>query len=97
VGAQYVTENLQRQGLESQNQIVFGFFEHSNFTDQSATNFFNGADFQRTVEEQTAGVYADLSIGYQDFVYLNLAGRNDWFSTLEPENRRVFYPSASLS
>lgn len=97
LGAQYVTERFERQGVESRQMIVFDFFEHSNFITPSTTNFFSGADFQLLVEEQSAGVFADVTLGYQDFLYLNLAGRNDWFSTLEVDNRTIFYPSASLS
>jgi len=97
VGAQYSTERFDRNGVESVNMLIFDFFEHSNFIDQSSTNFFNGADFQRKVRQQQVGVFADLTLGYEEFIYLNLAGRNDWFSTLEPDNRSIFYPSASLS
>lgn len=97
VGAQYVTERFERQGLESLNMIVFGFFKHSNFLDQSPSNTFGGADFQRLSERETAGVFGNFTLGFQDFVYLNVAARNDWFSTLEPENNSIFYPSASLS
>lgn len=97
VGGQYTLEKFDRQGLESINMIIFDFFKHSNFVNQSSTNFFTGGSYQYTQKQQTAGIYADVTVGYQDFVYLNLAGRNDWFSTLEPENRSIFYPSASLS
>ena len=98
IGGQYLTERSERQGLESQNMIVFGFFKHSNFTDQSASNTLGGgSDFQRLSERQTAGVFGNFTLGYQDFVYLNIAGRNDWFSTLEADNRSIFYPSVSLS
>ncbi len=97
LGAQYLTDRRERQGLESQNMIVFGFFKHSNFTDQSATNTIGGGDFQQLLERQTAGIYGNFTVGFRDFVYLNLAGRNDWFSTLERDNRSIFYPSASLS
>lgn len=30
-------------------------------------------------------------------MFLNLTGRNDWFSTLSPQNNSYFYPSATLS
>lgn len=42
-------------------------------------------------------LYALASLGYKDFVYLDLTARNDWSSTLPEENRSYFYPSASLS
>ncbi len=37
------------------------------------------------------------NFGWKDIMYLDLTGRNDWSSTLPPENRSYFYPSASLS
>lgn len=36
-------------------------------------------------------------ISYKESVFLNLTARNDWSSTLPPENNSYFYPSASLS
>ena len=42
-------------------------------------------------------LYGLASIGYKDFIYLDLTARNDWSSTLPEENRSYFYPSASLS
>ncbi|MEO8412783.1 MAG: SusC/RagA family TonB-linked outer membrane protein [Ginsengibacter sp.] len=43
------------------------------------------------------GAYGDLTLAYNNFLYLNLTGRNDWTSTLEANNRSFFYPSASIS
>lgn len=43
------------------------------------------------------GVYASASLGFKDFVYLDLTARNDWTSTLKKGNNSYFYPSASLS
>lgn len=43
------------------------------------------------------GLFGELSIGYDDIVFLTLAGRNDWSSTLPVNNRSYFYPSASLA
>ncbi|MCH4822452.1 SusC/RagA family TonB-linked outer membrane protein [Gramella lutea] len=42
-------------------------------------------------------LYGQLSLSYDDFLYLDLTGRNDWSSTLAEDNRSYFYPSASLS
>ncbi|HRQ49531.1 MAG TPA: SusC/RagA family TonB-linked outer membrane protein [Agriterribacter sp.] len=43
------------------------------------------------------GVFADVTLGYRNYAFLNLTGRNDWSSTLPKENRSYFYPSASAS
>ncbi|MEP6682955.1 MAG: SusC/RagA family TonB-linked outer membrane protein [Parafilimonas sp.] len=47
--------------------------------------------------QRIAGVYSKLTVGYKEFLYLNLTGRNDWVSTLPIESRSFFYPSADLS
>lgn len=41
--------------------------------------------------------YGDLLLSYDDFLYLNVTGRNEWTSTLSSDNNSFFYPSASLS
>lgn len=43
------------------------------------------------------GFFADLTIGYRNALFLNLTGRQDNTSTLNPKNRTYYYPSASLS
>ena len=43
------------------------------------------------------GVFADLTLGWKDFLFLTLTARNDWTSTLPEQNRSFFYPSASAS
>lgn len=43
------------------------------------------------------GAFADVSLGYKDFLFLDLTGRNDWSSTLPKENRSYFYPGVSGS
>lgn len=97
VGFNYRQDEFARDGLESTNQLVFGFIEHSNFTNHSSVNSLSGLDIQsRSLERLVAG-YAQVTLGYRNYLYLNLAGRNDWSSTVEKENRSLFYPSASLS
>jgi TonB-linked SusC/RagA family outer membrane protein len=44
-----------------------------------------------------AGVFGQAKVGYKDYLFLELTGRNDWVSVLAPENRSFFYPAASLS
>jgi TonB-linked SusC/RagA family outer membrane protein len=43
------------------------------------------------------GAYADARFGYKNYLFLHVTGRNDWVSTLSPENRSFFYPSADVS
>ena len=41
--------------------------------------------------------FGDLTVSYGNYLFLNVTGRNDWSSTLDPEFNSFFYPSVSLS
>lgn len=43
------------------------------------------------------GLFGDWTLGWDNFLYFTVTGRNDWTSTLSKANRSFFYPSASLS
>ncbi|MEJ0106274.1 MAG: SusC/RagA family TonB-linked outer membrane protein [Bacteroidota bacterium] len=44
------------------------------------------------------GAFANVTLGFKDMVYLDLAGRNDWASTLAlTGNQSYFYPAAGLT
>jgi hypothetical protein len=43
------------------------------------------------------GVFGDLTLGFRNYLFLNVTGRNDFTSTLSKENRSYFYPSVTLS
>lgn len=42
-------------------------------------------------------LYGWAEFGYNGMLYLNFTGRKDWFSTLNPSNNNIFYPSVSGS
>ncbi len=64
------------------------------FFDLSNTSNISTSEAQR--ERRVIGVYGDLTLDYEDSLFLTLTGRNDWSSTLPEGNRSFFYPSASL-
>ncbi len=84
-------DTFDRFGIESQNQLAFGLFNHSNFTSS------NSGGLNYIQEERRMGIYANLTFDYANYLYLNLSARNDWTSTVEKDNRRILYPGASLS
>lgn len=86
-----------QDGLESTGQLAFGILKHYNFTTNSAVNSFSGLNIAYDSEANRQGVYMDATLGYKDYAYLNLVGRNDWSSTLETDNNSLFYPGASIS
>ena len=51
----------------------------------------------RRTQLRTMGIFADATLGYDDFLYLTLTGRNDYASSVASGNSSFFYPSASLS
>ncbi len=86
--------NLRRESnnfgfQRSTQQFVFDLFTHQNFITQTSAS-------SETIENNI-GAYLTGTLGYKNFLYLGVQMRNDWTSTLEPENRSVFYPSASVS
>jgi TonB-linked SusC/RagA family outer membrane protein len=96
VGFNYRDNAFKQTGLESLGQVVWGLIEHRNFTSTQPKDFRgNNLNFVRN--SSIAGVFFDANLGYKDFLYVNLSGRNDWSSTLEKENRSLFYPGASIA
>ena len=43
------------------------------------------------------GLFARASLGYKDYLYVDLTGRQDVSSTLPTDNNSFFYPSATLA
>lgn len=89
VGANFRRETRDQTIALSTQQFIFDLFTHD--------NFINHQNFSFIREENTIGAYGTVTLGFKDFAYLNLNGRNDWTSTLEQPNRSIFYPSASVS
>ncbi len=48
-------------------------------------------------DRKLVGVFADVTLSYNDFLFFNATGRNDWSSTLPKNNRSFFYPSVSTA
>lgn len=48
-------------------------------------------------EKRINSLYGYARFAYDELVYLDLTGRNDWSSTLPTDNNSYFYPSATLS
>lgn len=48
-------------------------------------------------ERKVNSLYGAVEFSFRNFLYVNVTGRNDWFSTLAPANRSIFYPSVTTS
>lgn len=87
LGATSRRTTYDRQGVNSENQLVFGVLRHFNFTEQSPVQLYE--------EQNILGLYGQTEIDFNKYLYLTLAGRNDWVSNFN--NNSIFYPSASMS
>lgn len=58
-----------------------------------ATNFPSEVRWNKKINS----LYGFLNIHYNDFLFLELTGRNDWSSSLPSDANSYFYPGASLS
>jgi TonB-linked SusC/RagA family outer membrane protein len=75
--------------IGSQNQLARNLFVHNNFIDNASSGGVS--------EETRMGIFGEFTADYKGYLFANFAGRNDWTSTVEKANRRIFYPSASFS
>jgi len=67
-----------------------GIFDQSN----AATTPERYTDVNK---KRVNSLYGQVDLGYNDFLFLTVTGRNDWSSTLPEDNRSYFYPSVSGS
>ncbi|WP_316929239.1 SusC/RagA family TonB-linked outer membrane protein [Nitritalea halalkaliphila] len=97
IGGNTRYDSYSQFGLASNNQLAFGLFRHSNFEVNANIDPLGAGDLNFTQEERRMGVYAAFTLDYNDYLFLNISARNDWTSTVEPENRRILYPGTSVS
>jgi TonB-linked SusC/RagA family outer membrane protein len=90
-------DRFERTGLTSIGQLAFGLFNHSNFENTSARDPYSNGILNFLEEERRMGIYSQITLDYDDFLFFNVTARNDWTSTVEPDNRRILYPGASVS
>jgi TonB-linked SusC/RagA family outer membrane protein len=89
IGNDILDRNLKRISAEGSGLDVYNWF--------SLQNAKHTVIDEYREKYRIIGAYADLTVGYNNYLYLTLTGRNDWTSSLEEANRSFFYPSASLS
>jgi TonB-linked SusC/RagA family outer membrane protein len=89
LGHSYLYNRFYNAIEEGENFVIPGFYDISNAQVLIVDDFLD--------REKTIGAFGELKLGYGDYLYLSLTGRNDWSSTLPPGQWSFFYPSASLS
>jgi TonB-linked SusC/RagA family outer membrane protein len=84
---QRTSRNQQVQGV---NFVLPGLYNLRN----TSTQRFSA---DRRTKRRLVGIFGDASLGYKNFVFLNITGRGDLTSTLPYKNAQYFYPGASMS
>jgi len=85
-----INQSMERnQGVFGTGATVGGFGQITSYTNY---NPYNVDDRRRLI-----GIYGEATVGYKDYLYVTLSGRNDWSSTFAKGKNSFFYPSATLS
>ncbi|MDX1910991.1 MAG: TonB-dependent receptor plug domain-containing protein, partial [Saprospiraceae bacterium] len=84
IGVNGRQDTYEQQGVESTGQIVFGVLEHRNFANHN-TRDLRGNELNGYRRQIWLGAFADVTLGYKNYLYLNLQGRNDWSSAHEKD------------
>lgn len=87
--------NSFRTGWEKREQRVNSLLQ------PGLINLSNAREFpvvgQGIRKKQLNSVYGSLSLGYNNYAFLDVTGRNDWSSTLPAANNAYFYPSVGTT
>lgn len=89
VGANQQRSVYNESNITGSNYIIPYFYSSTNLSTISTTPKNN-----KTAINSLMG---SADIGYKNFAYLTVTGRQDWFSTLSPKNNSLFYPSVGGS
>ncbi|TKG91935.1 SusC/RagA family TonB-linked outer membrane protein [Puteibacter caeruleilacunae] len=86
--------NRYYQESHSVNLTGYGFNGNTNYVFQNAKSTWGSPSYS---EKAVNSLYGTFDLNYKDYLYFNVTGRNDWSSTLNPQNRSFFYPSVGGS
>jgi TonB-linked SusC/RagA family outer membrane protein len=90
VGQNVNQRRYQTVYLQGDNLAFPGFYNVSN-----ATVLTSGTSFEQTTLRRLIGYYAQASLSFKNYLFLELTGRADKSSTLPTNKSTYFYPSIS--
>jgi TonB-linked SusC/RagA family outer membrane protein len=82
--------NYQQVNQTGYNLTVPDYYNITNATNLSLSNEYNS-------QTRLWGMYGQISLGYNNYLFLELTGRQDHSSTLPTNRNSYFYPSANAS
>ena len=89
VGGNQMYRRISRHNVFIQDFYTRNLYTIGNGRQRDATYDFS--------ERQVNSLYGSAEVSYKDYLFLSGTVRNDWFSTLSPENRSILYPSVTTS
>ena len=89
VGGNEMRRSSENLTLSGNNFNIPFFHQVSNLANQSLG--------YGLAEEGINSIFGSVSVGYKNYLYLTGTARNDWFSTLDPDNNSILYPSVGGS
>lgn len=89
-GGQWTQNQAKYLGVTANGLVVPDLYNVSNGVGTPSVSESN-------YKSRSIGAYGKATLGYRDFVYLTVQGRNDWVSILSTANRSFFYPAVDLS
>jgi hypothetical protein len=89
VGGNQMYRRISRHNVFIQDFYTRDLYTIGNGRQRDATYDFS--------ERQVNSLYGSAEVSYKDYLFLSGTVRNDWFSTLSPENRSILYPSVTTS
>ncbi|PRY55193.1 TonB-linked SusC/RagA family outer membrane protein [Arcticibacter pallidicorallinus] len=90
LGGNLMSRRLKENGGIARGLLLPGVYKLSNaLTSAVAEN--------ELIEKKVNSVYGLMNFGWDDKVFVDITGRNDWSSTLPDGNNSYFYPSVSSS
>lgn len=86
---------MQQGNSTSMSVDANGLYKQNYFFLSNAKNPVTASSL--SLSPQVQSLYGMATLGYKDYLFLDVTGRNDWSSALPRENWSYFYPSIGLS
>ena len=89
-GGNIRTETNRYKRMSANALSIPGVFNFENAAEPLSRSQFN-------TQKEVQSLYGFVNLSYQNMLFLDVTGRNDWSSTLPKDNNAYFYPSVGLS
>jgi len=96
-GGNHYQRRYYRTKAQSGKWIDPWLFNSSNFENPEQITYDINNKREAWNDKDINSVYSFLNLGWDNYLYMELTGRNDWSSTLPADNNSYFYPSLSMS